>query len=307
MSTNSSQRTAYDLAAFNDAYLNDHDHLKAYRDFTKTAPVDTFVLFIVSQFDSDCYKKYLDLNMQILDRVWTQHINSNNLRNNFIMEDCGKTLSSCDTKHWNAFFSLYDTTDNMPDSDMMLYTHIDPDYFLLYDFSTIKWMQDCIQYGFSFRQMNNNFHVPWISLSHACFSHRLIRQVGPAVMKGYMEDYQDKQIALYAFVFNELFDGNFHHMLQHSMGSVYSERLGQKLEKPASCAQIPQEVDSLSSIHLGGCKGRNETDMECMLDKIRTVDNTRIRNYKLKNDIQSEELKKVGSWGNTPLLKSGQP
>lgn len=285
-------------------YLQDHDHLREYRDFAETiAHVDKFVLHTITYFDSSCYKKYIDLNIEILDRVWTANINSNHVQNNWTMGNCGKTLASCDTMRWNHLLAQYENNEkkNDTDKDMNLYTHLDPDFFLLYDFSTLRWMSSCIQHGFALRQMSSNFHVPWISMSHACFSHRLIREIGPNVIRRYINEYADKQVALYALISVELFDGNFHHMLQHSMESVYSEMLGTKLEKPATCSALPAEINTLSSVHLPSCKGMPTSDVDCILGRIRNIENAHIQNWNLADDIKSDALKSFDRHGKTPI------
>ena len=77
-----------------------------------------------------------------------------------------------------------------------------------------------------------------ISISHACFSHQIIREIGGGteVIQWHPHSHQDIQIALYILVWKERFDGgNFGDMLHHTQGSVYLERVGLKLKKPGDC------------------------------------------------------------------------
>ena len=99
---------------------------------------------------------------------------------------------------------------------------------------------------------------------------------GPSVFKKYLEKYKNKQTALYYLVLNELFDKNFAHMLQFSMGSVYSQLLGTKLEKPRHCSKWPN-ISKVSSVHLQNCKGVSHDDIECQLEIIRQAQDSNIQ------------------------------
>jgi hypothetical protein len=166
-----------------DSYTQQHEHLLRYQNFAKQARMDKFVMHVVTQFDNMCYKQYLDVNIENLDRVWKQHINKNTIQNNYVFGDCGETLTACDVKRWENMFELFQHNEDKQIGEFSLYTHMDPDYFLLYDFTSLKWMTDCVTYGMSFRQMTSNLQKPCISPSHVCFSHELLASVGLGVLR----------------------------------------------------------------------------------------------------------------------------
>ena len=184
-------------------------------------------------------------------------------------------------------FELFQHNEDKQIGEHSLYTHIDPDFFLLYDFTTLKWMTDCVTYGMSFRQMTSRLDKPWISLSHVCFSHELLASVGLGVLRNYLDEYEDKQVGLYAFVLQEIFNGDYAHYLQFAMGSVHSEMVGRKMEKPKGC-QWP-DLNTVASIHLRSCKGLDQSEIECALTKICQLDhNQPLYNYRLGGkDLQS--------------------
>lgn len=151
-------------------------------------------------------------------------------------------------------------------------------------------------------------HTPWISMSHACFSHKVIQLLTPDLIVSYLDNHQDMQIALYALVERELFDGSFSDMIKFSeIGSIYSERIGNKLEKPSKCTDNlfhpGGTAPPLSSIHLSSCKGRREYQHEC-LQKIRQFDTSgSFRNWKFYNVADYTALagsakRSMGGWIN---------
>lgn len=280
--------------------IEPHNHLKAYQSFLENAApqqINNFQLTAVTLFDHDCYKTYLDENIKIIERVWNKWINSYPVNSEWQLKKCGPSYVKCDRDRWDLMLRLFNENEQRISSGgtaiaphpHQLYSHLDPDFFLLDDFSILKWLSDCQRFGFAFRQMSTNFFTtPWISMSHACFSHKVIQLLTPDLIVSYLDNHQDMQIALYALVERELFDDSFSDMIKFSeIGSIYSERIGNKLEKPSKCTDNlfhpGGTAPPLSSIHLSSCKGRREYQHEC-LQKIRQFDTSgSFRNWKFYN------------------------
>ena len=105
---------------------------------------------------------------------------------------------------------------------------------------------------------------------------------------------------MYAFVLQEIFNGDYAHYLQFAMGSVHSEMVGLKVEKPRGCHTWPEDLNTVASIHLGGCKNLDQSEIECALTKIHQLDHTQpLYNWWLGKDLQS--VKKQGGWGDTKI------
>ena len=259
--------------------ISPHYHLNLYQTFLRTSSPNDFQLSIITLFDDECYKNYLEENVKSIGRAWNKWINSKPVISKWQVKKCSPSYVDCDRSRWEMMIDLYNENEQKNESaSHHLYTHLDPDYFLLRDFSTIKWMSDCRQFGIAFRQMSNNFHVPWISMSHACVSHRLIQSLTPELILRYLDEHKDMQIALYAIVETELFDGVFSDLLHFSeIGSVYSERIGRKIEKPNECTEQmfnpPTSTQPIASIHLKSCKRNKEYQLKC-LERIRQFNTT---------------------------------
>lgn len=247
-----------------------HEHLRNYQqDFlSKTISTQDFLLTAVFSHDDPCYDAYVKTNVERLNRVWKAWVNDHDIQFKSKVQVCGPSYVDCDQKRWQVLLDLYEENEAAMDplkANHQLYTHMDSDYILLSDQSTLQWMTDCYRYGISIRQMDSNFGRPQLSMSHACFSHHLIRAMGgPAVIqKHYLKIHKDMQIALYSLVLFEVFDGSFRDMLHFAQGSVYSERVGEKIEKvlARTCVERLKMNPNRSimiappaSIHLKSCK-----------------------------------------------------
>lgn len=69
--------------------ISPHYHLNLYQTFLRTSSPNDFQLSIITLFDDECYKNYLEENVKSIDRVWNKWINSKPVISKWQVKKCG--------------------------------------------------------------------------------------------------------------------------------------------------------------------------------------------------------------------------
>ena len=80
--------------------ISSHYHLNLYQTFLRTSSPNDFQLSIITSFDDECYKNYLEENVKSIGRVWNKWINSKPVISKWQVKKCGPSYVDCDRSRW---------------------------------------------------------------------------------------------------------------------------------------------------------------------------------------------------------------